>query len=237
MNNLSVILSALLLLFVFISVGGNKNMTFKGTVDFLKTKINKVQPSPIFIAAVSAAIVIVILIVMQNHVRDNKNKFDGSFKGLGNAYVVNNNSTTLTPFTSSYSYIYSLEGSIQNTNFSKILYENSLIGARTLSAAIAPKYNSNSIYQELASDGVLKFVNIFYYDTQLDMIFVIITITGTHNNESYSSIDLQYRLPESPHVNVSEVKKKNSSEEFHNILGENENIMNMYLQIKTKLNK
>ena len=204
-------------------------------MNFLKTKINKIQLSPIFIAAVSAAIV--ILIVLQNRVRDNKNKFDGSFKGLGNAYVVNNNSTTLTPFTSSYSYIYSLEGSIQNTNFSKILYENSLIGARTLSAAIAPKYNSNSIYQELASDGVLKFVNIFYYDTQLDMIFVIITITGTHNNESYSSIDLQYRLPESPHVNVSEVKKKNSSEEFHNILGENENIMNMYLQIKTKLNK
>ena len=204
-------------------------------MNFLKTKINKIQLSPILIAAVSAAIV--ILIVLQNRVRDNKNNFDGSFKGLGNAYVVNNNSNTLIPFTSSYSYIYSMDGSIQNTNFSKILYENSLIGTRTLSAAIAPKYNSNSIYQELASDGVLKFVNIFYYDTQLDMIFVIITITGTHNNESYSSIDLQYRLPESPHVNVSEVKKKNSSKEFHNILGENENIMDMYLQIKTKLNK
>ena len=200
-------------------------------MNFLKTKINKIQLSPILIAAVSAAIV--ILIVLQNRVRDNKNNFDGSFKGLGNAYVVNNNSNTLIPFTSSYSYIYAMDGSIQNTNFSTIFYKNSFIGARTLSAAVAPKYNSNSIYQELASDGVLKFINIFYYDTQLDMIFVIVTITGTHNNESYSSIDLQYRLPESPHVNVSEVKKKNSSEEFHNILGENENIMNMYLQIKT----
>jgi hypothetical protein len=204
-------------------------------MNFLKTKINKIQLSPIFIAAVSAAIV--ILIVLQNRVRDNKNKFDGSFKGLGNAYVVNNNSTTLIPFTSSYSYIYAMDGSIQNTNFSTIFYKNSFIGARTLSAAVAPKYNSNSIYQELASDGLLNFVNIFYYDTQLDMIFVIVTITGTHNNESYSSIDLQYRLPESPHVNVSDVKKKNSSEEFHILLGENENIMNMYLQIKTKLNK
>ena len=204
-------------------------------MNFLKTKINKIKLSPIFIAAVSAAIV--ILIVLQNRVRDNKNNFDGSFKGLGNAYVVNNNSTTLIPFTSSYSYIYAMDGSIQNTNFSTIFYKNSFIGARTLSAAVAPKYNSNSIYQELASDGVLKFVNIFYYDTQLDMIFVIVTITGTHNNESYSSIDLQYRLPESPHVNVSDVKKKNSSEEFHILLGENENIMNMYLQIKTKLNK
>jgi hypothetical protein len=205
-------------------------------MNFLKTKINKIQLSPIFIAAVSAAIV--ILIVLQNRVRDNKNNFDGSFKGLGNAYVVNNNSsTTLTPFTSSYSYMYAMDGSIQNTNFSTIFYKNSLIGARTLSAAVAPKYNSNSIYQELASDGSLNFVNIFFYDTRLDLIFVIITITGTHHNESYSSIDLQYRLPESPTVNVSEVKKKNSSEEFHNILEENENIMNMYLQIKSELNK
>jgi hypothetical protein len=205
-------------------------------MNFLKTKINKIQLSPIFIAAAFAAIV--ILIVLQNRVRDNKNNFDGSFRGLGNAYVVNNNSsTTLTPFTSSYSYMYAMDGSIQNTNFSTIFYKNSLIGARTLSAAVAPKYNSNSIYQELASDGSLNFVNIFFYDAQLDMIFVIITITGTFNNDNYSSIDLQYRLPESPSVNVSEVKKKNSSKEFHNILEENENIMNMYLQIKSKLNK
>jgi hypothetical protein len=205
-------------------------------MNFLKTKINKIQLSQIFIAAAFAAI-IVILIVLQNRVRDNQNNFDGYFKGLGNAYVVNNNSTTLTPFTSSYSYIYSMDGSIQNTNFSTIFYKNSLIGEITLSAAVAPKYNSNSIYQEVASNGSLNFVNIFFYDAHLDMIFVIITITGTYNNDKYSSIDLQYRLPESPSVNVSEVKKKNSSKEFHNILEENENIMNMYLQIKSKLNK
>ena len=204
-------------------------------MNFLKTNIDKIQLSPIFIAAVSAAIV--ILIVLQNRVRDNTNNFDGSFKGLGNAYVVNNNSNTLIPFTSSYSYIYAMDSSIQNTNFSTIFYKNSFIGARTLSAAVAPKYDSNSIYQEFASDGLLNFVNIFFYDARLEMVFVIVTITGTYNNDNYSSIDLQYRLPESPPVNVSEVKKKNSSKEFHNILGENENIMNMYLQIKTKLNK
>jgi len=204
-------------------------------MNFLKTNLNKIQLRPIFIAAVSVAIV--ILIVLQNRARDNQNNFDGYFKGLGNAYVVNNNSTTLIPFTSSYSYIYSMDGSIQNTNFSKIFYKNSLIGEITLSAAVAPKYNSNSIYQELASDGSLNFVNIFFYDAHLDMIFVIITITGTYNNDKYSSIDLQYRLPESPPVNVSDDNKKNSSKEFHNILGENENIMNMYLQIKSKLNK
>lgn len=68
MNNLSFAFSAFLLLFIFISGGVNKIMNFKGTVDFLKTKINTIQLSPIFIAAVSAAIVYfyVILIVMQN---------------------------------------------------------------------------------------------------------------------------------------------------------------------------
>ena len=42
-------------------------MNFKGTVDFLKTKISTIQLSPIFIAALSAAIVYfyVNLIVMQ----------------------------------------------------------------------------------------------------------------------------------------------------------------------------
>ena len=47
-------------------------------MNFLKTNMDKIQLSPIFIAAVSAAIV--ILIVLQNRVRDNKNKFDGSLK-------------------------------------------------------------------------------------------------------------------------------------------------------------
>ena len=46
-------------------------------MNFLKTKINKIQLSPILIAAVSAAIV--ILIVLQNRVRDNKNNFESNF--------------------------------------------------------------------------------------------------------------------------------------------------------------
>lgn len=166
-----------------------------------------------------------------------KNCLDGSFKGLGNAYVIDNKCTKLIPFKSSYSYIYSEDCSVKNTNFSKIIYKNSLIGKRILSAALGPKYNSNSVYQELASDGLLNFVNIFFYDIQLDKIFVIITITGIYKNCKYSSIDLQYRLPESPTVNIDDITKKNSSIEFHKILDNSENLNKIYLQIKSKLSK
>lgn len=166
-----------------------------------------------------------------------KNYLDGSFKGLGNAYVIDDKCNKLIPLKSSYSYIYSEDCSVKNTNFSKIIYKNSVIGKRILSATLGPKYNSNSVYQELASDGLLNFVNIFYYDTHLDIIFVIITITGIYKNCNYSSIDLQYRLPESPSVNLSELVKKNSSIEFHRILDESENLNKIYLQIKSKLSK
>jgi hypothetical protein len=164
-----------------------------------------------------------------------KNCLDGTFKGLGNAYIIDNKCTKLISLKSSYSYIYSEDNSVKNTSFSKIIYKNSLIGKRILSAARGPKYNSNSVYQELAFDGLLNFVNIFFYDTLLDIIFVIITITGKYNNYNYSSIDLQYRLPESPPVNIDELTKKNSSIEFHKILDESENLKKIYLQIKSKL--
>jgi hypothetical protein len=162
---------------------------------------------------------------------------DGSFRGLGNAYIINNECSKLIPITSSYSYIYSKDGSIQNTNFSKIIYKNSLIGKRTLCSAFAPSYNSNSIYQELASNGSLNFVNIFFFDMRLNQIFVIITITGRYKKNNYSSIDLQYRLPNSPLVNLDDVTKKNSSREFHRILDGNENLNRIYLQIKSTLGK
>jgi hypothetical protein len=160
---------------------------------------------------------------------------DGSFKGFGNGYIIKNKCTKLIPFTSSYSYIYSEDNSIENTNFTKIIYKNSLIGKRILSAAFGPRYNSNSLYQELASDGLLNFINIFFFDTQLNQIFVIITITGTYKKYNYSSIDLQYRLPESPPVVLDDITKNNSSEEFHKILDANENLNKIYLQIKSIL--
>ena len=56
MNNGLITFSAFLLLFIFISGGVNKIRNFHGTVDFLQTKINAIQLNPIFIAAVSLAI-------------------------------------------------------------------------------------------------------------------------------------------------------------------------------------
>jgi len=57
MNNSLITFSAFLLLFIFISGGVNKIINFQGTVDFLKTKINAIQLNPIFITAVSVAII------------------------------------------------------------------------------------------------------------------------------------------------------------------------------------
>lgn len=57
MKTLLITFSAFLLLFIFISGGVNKIMNFRGTVDFLKTKINAIQLNPIFITAVSVAII------------------------------------------------------------------------------------------------------------------------------------------------------------------------------------
>lgn len=68
MNTLLITFSAFLLLFIFISGGVNKIINFRGTVDFLKTKINAIQLNPIFITAVSVAIIYfyVNLIVSKN---------------------------------------------------------------------------------------------------------------------------------------------------------------------------
>lgn len=57
MDNWVITFSAFLLLFIFISGGVNKIINFHGTVDFLKTKINTIQLNPIFITAVSVAII------------------------------------------------------------------------------------------------------------------------------------------------------------------------------------
>jgi hypothetical protein len=67
-NGLITFSSAFLLLFIFISGGVNKIINFQGTVDFLKTKINAIQLNPLFIAAVSVAIIYfyVNLIVSKN---------------------------------------------------------------------------------------------------------------------------------------------------------------------------
>ena len=56
-NKLFICFNAFLLLFIFLAGGINKIVSFEGTVEFLETKINAIQLNPIFIAAVSAAII------------------------------------------------------------------------------------------------------------------------------------------------------------------------------------
>jgi uncharacterized membrane protein YphA (DoxX/SURF4 family) len=67
-NTLIIICNTFLLLFIFLAGGINKIMSFQGTVEFLKTKINAIQLNPIFIAAVASAILYfyVILILIPN---------------------------------------------------------------------------------------------------------------------------------------------------------------------------
>lgn len=65
-NKLFICFNVFLLLFIFLAGGINKIMSFQGTVDFLETKINAIQLSPIFIAAVASAIVYFYVILVMN---------------------------------------------------------------------------------------------------------------------------------------------------------------------------
>jgi hypothetical protein len=64
MDKLFICFNAFLLLFIFVGGGINKIMSFKGTVDLLKSKINALQLNPIFIAAVAAAIAYFYIILI-----------------------------------------------------------------------------------------------------------------------------------------------------------------------------
>jgi uncharacterized membrane protein YphA (DoxX/SURF4 family) len=65
-NKLFICFNAFLLLFIFLAGGINKIVSFQGTVEFLKTKINAIQLNPIFIAAVAAAIIYFYMILIMN---------------------------------------------------------------------------------------------------------------------------------------------------------------------------
>jgi uncharacterized membrane protein YphA (DoxX/SURF4 family) len=63
-NKLFICFNAFLLLFIFLAGGINKIVSFEGTVEFLETKINAIQLNPIFIAAVSAAIIYFYMVLI-----------------------------------------------------------------------------------------------------------------------------------------------------------------------------
>ena len=65
-NKLFICFNAFLLLFIFLAGGINKIVSFKGTVEFLETKINAIQLNPIFITAVAAAIIYFYMILIMN---------------------------------------------------------------------------------------------------------------------------------------------------------------------------
>lgn len=64
MDKLFICFNAFLLLFIFLAGGVNKIMSFQGTVDLLKTKVNAIQLTPIFITAVTVAIIYFYVIIM-----------------------------------------------------------------------------------------------------------------------------------------------------------------------------
>ena len=66
MDKLFICFNAFLLLFIFVGGGINKIMSFQGTVDLLKSKINTLQLNPIFIAAVASAIAYFYITLMPN---------------------------------------------------------------------------------------------------------------------------------------------------------------------------
>lgn len=65
-NKLIVTFNVFLLLFIFLAGGVNKIMSFQGTVDFLETKINAIQLNPVFITAVTVAILYFYIILIPN---------------------------------------------------------------------------------------------------------------------------------------------------------------------------
>jgi hypothetical protein len=64
MDKLFICFNAFLLLFIFVGGGINKIISFQGTVDLLKSKINALQLNPIFIAAVASAILYFYIILI-----------------------------------------------------------------------------------------------------------------------------------------------------------------------------
>ncbi len=161
-----------------------------------------------------------------------------TYRGSGNALIVSSKCNKFVPFTSTYIFDYGGDGSDQN--FSKVIYNNSIIGSRTLSAVRSPSYVSNSFFQEIASDGLLNFINLFFYDDFTQQFFTIITITGVYKKCNYSSIELDYLINSNSlsASNINAIKNKaGSSEEFHKILDSDQNLKKKYVEIKAKLGK
>jgi hypothetical protein len=156
----------------------------------------------------------------------------GTYTGSGEALVVKSNCNKLVPFTSSYKWSFGGDGS--DEYLSKIEYNNSFIGSRTLSVV----YVNGSNYVEIGSDGLLNFNTSYLYDQDTDTFFIYVTITGVYKKCNYSSYELDVLNNSLSAASKNSLKKKSgSSEEFHKLLDSNPNLKKKYLQIKAKLGK
>ena len=59
-----------------------------------------------------------------------------------------------------------------DTYLSTIDYENSIIGKKKLSAVSTDAYFYSSFFAETASNGCLNFITSYYYDSDIDNLFV-----------------------------------------------------------------
>jgi hypothetical protein len=151
-----------------------------------------------------------------------------TFTGLGEAYVNGNKCGIFLPFTSSYKLTFIGDGTAY------LEYKNSFIGVRKLSSVFNSYLNVR-----LASDGLLNFISVLYFNDETNSYFRNTTITGVYKKCNYSSNELDYY-----DINATSTshkkdlhEKSESSEEFHKLLNSNPNLKKKYLQIKAKLGK
>ena len=165
-----------------------------------------------------------------------------TYSGSGEAIVLNAKCNKLISFTSSYKWTNGGDGS--NYDLVIINYQNSLIGKRKFTAAYKNTYlpttnNKRSYWNELGSDGDLNFNTTYFFDTNTEIYFIVVTIYGKYKSCSYSSEELDYEvtIPTTADDEEDEYNKTRSSEEFHRLLDSKPNLKKRYLQIKTKLGK
>jgi hypothetical protein len=158
------------------------------------------------------------------------------YTGVGEAFIVGEKCKQLKPFTSSYTWEF--PNPLEKSIFSKVNYENSIIGKRTLSAVTSPYDIPNvSNFSEMSSDGLLNFyANYYSFD---DREYIVVRITGIYKKCNYSSREVDYYIPTITSANnLESIKKKSgSSEEFHKLLESDPELNKLYLKLKAKIDK
>jgi hypothetical protein len=158
------------------------------------------------------------------------------YTGVGEAFIVGEKCKQLKPFTSSYNWEF--PNPPEKSIFSKVNYENSIIGKRTLSAVLSPYDVPNeAFWTEISSDGLLNFYANYYSVDGIE--YIIVRITGVYKKCNYSSQEIDYYIPTTTSANNLKLikKKSRSSEEFHKLLESDPDLNKLYLKLKAKIDK